>query len=271
LDLRNCPLATKSGWPGCPSFAFIFVEECVFRSGGGDDDKAEAESDVVGKVVSKTEILINHVHHISHFKLRSNNKLNNNSTQSSNDDADDEKIFGVENAGKVLSSLIEMQQQELGKCLPSLMDNFYSHGLLIAGPSGCGKGLVVRETVKKLRGNLLVYNKLVGKSSDVGAVGDSWTQIFNDALLSSMVYPTVLLIPKVEECLLILQGKEQNASNRSKNSANKLLNHVCNLFDAIPPNAMLTVVATTDQPYLIPAKLRRTGRLEREVCERKKL
>lgn len=134
--------------------------------------------------------------------------------------------------------------------------------LLLAGPSGCGKSLVVHETVKKLRANLLVHKKLTGSNSDLDSIGESWGQIWNDSLLSATLSPTVLLIPRIDEFFQI------NDQNKGNNPTKKLLNYICTLFDAIPPsNTKLIVVATTSKPFLIPAKLRRAGRLEREVQE----
>ncbi|OXA62121.1 hypothetical protein Fcan01_02330 [Folsomia candida] len=127
VDLRGCPLAGKKGSLGCPSFSFVFVEECNFR---GEEEDAEND---IGKVASKTEILINHVHHISHYKRQEEVATTTESGPAHNED----QVFGVENAQKVLTSLIEMQQRnksesdsENGKCFP-LMNNFHSHGLLI--------------------------------------------------------------------------------------------------------------------------------------------
>ncbi|ODM92279.1 Spermatogenesis-associated protein 5-like protein 1, partial [Orchesella cincta] len=258
VDLNGCPLASFQA-QFSPAIRFVFVEECEMSNLNTD----------VGKVSGKTEIIISNVHHISYYQRL----LLKNSGQKLH-------LYGLESAAKMLHSLIEIQGRQL---LAKQRDDSsvvglteFSHGFLISGPSGCGKVFVVRETAKKLGAHLLCFNPVGGSGTSSGFLEhvshfcQQLSEIFMSALVTASRYPTVLLLPRIH---LLFQSSSGNSPSSaksfgfssSKSGRERVLHHLCKLFDSIPKGLALSVVGTTDKAFLVPLQLRRAGRLEKEI------
>lgn len=288
LNLKNCPLASfSSPQTFSPAVSFLFVESCEFATKG--KNPLTTNNFDIGRVSAKTEIIITNVHHIDYFHrvVQMAEYNNNNSFHKSNLTDNNVHLYGLEHAAKILNGLIKTsstsgtrtaasQQNprvpvtytitpQTGCSLPFGLLTEFSHGLLISGPVGCGKVVVVRETAKKLGAHLLSFNPCLEESaSSIAHFCQQLTDTFTKCLATASRYQTVLLFPRIH---LLFGGDSPSANPTSLRNNNKarVLHHLCKLFDNIPPGVPLTVVATTDKPYLVPLQLRRAGRLEKEV------
>lgn len=257
VNLKSCPVASFHS-TFSPSIRFVFVEECEMRNNS-------LQHHTIGRVTGKTEIIISNVHHISYYE-RLVDKY-------SRREEPHRHLYGLENAGKILSSVIEMQGVERRQdkvshhvsCTHPTGLTEFSHGLLISGPSGCGKTEVVRETAKKVGAHLLSFNP-VGSLENASHFCQQLGEIFMSAVVTASRYPTVLLFPRIH---LLFQASSAPSSTKSyRGNRERVLHHLCKLFDSIPAGLTLSVVGTTDKAFLVPLQLRRAGRLEREVRHR---
>ena len=207
----------------------------------------------MGKVSPKTEILVDRSHSLDYYRRIYESMQPCASS-----------LAGLELPMKLLEETIRMQEERRRTWKSKRVDGgHFSAGLLIAGSPGCGKTLVVRETAKKLRANLLMFSGTSVPVHSTTLFSDKITKVFASAVKSARSYPTVLLLEDLE-VLSPAAGKALDSSSSVAKA--KLVYHLCDLFDGIPPEVSLTVVVTSNQPHLVPLELRRAGRLQQEVC-----
>lgn len=280
VNLKGCPLASfQTNFS--PAIRFLFVEECEIvkkkSKEGNENNTTTKKTDLdIGRVSGKTEIIITNVHHISYYHRLV--EMEQSSRPKSSPEEENVHLYGLEHAAKILNGMIKTAGvgQVENPVVPvsytttpspnsGLLLTEFSHGLLISGPSGCGKVVVVRETAKKLGAHLLSFNPVVSVEMDAPRFCQQLTEIFTSALVTASRYQTVLLFPRIH---LLFQGMSKANSpsfSTSRNSKQRVLHHLCQLFDSIPGGCKLTVVGTTDKAFIVPLQLRRAGRLEKEV------
>ena len=203
IDLRHCPLA------GTSSIAFIFIQSCTMKN--------SSEEHVIGRVGVNTKITIGDGHDKNYYLrqiMGARARLNENIFESTN--------------SSIYSSLRDLVQLQL-----KMKEEFDSkqeikiwRGILLAGPTGCGKNLLVQELSRRFAINLIQFNfacELITSSNvpiDHSSGCKKLESVFDKAIQSSKKYPTILLLQQLHS----LDPGGQTGT-RSANTKMKLIVH----------------------------------------------
>ncbi|XP_069839410.1 ATPase family gene 2 protein homolog B [Dendropsophus ebraccatus] len=131
-------------------------------------------------------------------------------------------------------------------------------GLLLVGPPGVGKTLLVKAVARQVGAYLISLNGPVIHGSRPGEAEENLRTIFDNARNVSRCGPCILFIDEVDS-LCPKRGHSNNAPE------NRIVAQLLTLMDGIHSDNKMVIVAATNQPDVIDPALRRPGRFDREI------
>ncbi|TRZ03058.1 hypothetical protein DNTS_029717, partial [Danionella cerebrum] len=161
--------------------------------------------------------------------------------------------------GEVYSSLKEMISFPL-RFPDTLREMRLScpRGLLLIGPSGVGKTLLVRCIARDIDATLVTVNGPEVTGSRPGESEENLRRVFDQAREAGEEGPCILLIDEIDS----LCPRRTESSSAPEN---RLVAQLLTLMDAIGSHEGFVIIGATNQPDVLDPALRRPGRFDREV------
>lgn len=131
-------------------------------------------------------------------------------------------------------------------------------GLLLIGPPGVGKTLLVRRVAKDVGASLVTVNGPEVVGSRPGESEENLRRMFDRAREEAEEAPCVLLIDEIDS----LCPKRTDSSGAPEN---RLVAQLLTLMDGIGSDEGFVIIGVTNQPDALDPALRRPGRFDREV------
>ncbi|XP_040269961.1 spermatogenesis-associated protein 5-like protein 1 [Bufo bufo] len=131
-------------------------------------------------------------------------------------------------------------------------------GLLLVGPPGVGKTLLVKAVARQVGAYLISLSGPVIHGSRPGEAEENLRKIFESARVVSRGGPCILFIDEIDS-LCPKRGHSGNAPE------NRIVAQLLTLMDGIHSDNKMVIVAATNQPDVIDSALRRPGRFDREI------
>ncbi|KAL2088904.1 hypothetical protein ACEWY4_015803 [Coilia grayii] len=131
-------------------------------------------------------------------------------------------------------------------------------GVLLVGPPGVGKTMLVQSVVKEVAATLVTINGPVILGSRPGESEENLRAMFHQAQAASEEGPCVLFIDEIDS----LCPKRAGSSNAPEN---RVVAQLLTLMDGISSRGHFVTIGATNQPDTLDPALRRPGRFDREV------
>ncbi|KAG7468076.1 hypothetical protein MATL_G00139030 [Megalops atlanticus] len=131
-------------------------------------------------------------------------------------------------------------------------------GVLLIGPPGVGKTMLVRSVVKEVGASLVTVNGPVILGSRPGESEENLRKMFQQAREASQEGPCVLFIDEIDSLCPKRMGSTSAPQNR-------VVAQLLTLMDGIGSEGHFVIVGATNQPDVLDPALRRPGRFDREV------
>uniref|UniRef100_A0AAY4ELD6 AAA+ ATPase domain-containing protein n=1 Tax=Denticeps clupeoides TaxID=299321 RepID=A0AAY4ELD6_9TELE len=131
-------------------------------------------------------------------------------------------------------------------------------GVLLIGPPGVGKTMLVRRVVKDIGATLITLNGPVVLGSRPGESEENLRKMFKEAQEASEEGPCVLLIDEIDS----LCPKRAGSSSAPEN---RVVAQLLTLMDGIGTRGFFVTIGATNQPDTLDPAMRRPGRFDREV------
>uniref|UniRef100_W5N6A6 ATPase family gene 2 protein homolog B n=1 Tax=Lepisosteus oculatus TaxID=7918 RepID=W5N6A6_LEPOC len=131
-------------------------------------------------------------------------------------------------------------------------------GVLLIGPPGVGKTLLVRSVAAAVGASLVTINGPVILGSRPGESEENLRKMFRRAKDMSEEGPCVLFVDEIDS----LCPKRAGSSSAPEN---RLVAQLLTLMDGIGSEGRFIVVGATNQPDTLDPALRRPGRFDREI------
>lgn len=136
-------------------------------------------------------------------------------------------------------------------------------GLLLIGPPGVGKTLLVRCVARDIGATLVTVNGPEVTGSRPGESEENLRRMFDKAREAAEEGPCVLLIDEIDSLCPRRTGSSSAPENR-------LVAQLLTLMDAIGSHEGFVIIGATNQPDALDPALRRPGRFDREVIQEAK-
>ncbi|XP_065589995.1 ATPase family gene 2 protein homolog B [Cyrtonyx montezumae] len=165
-------------------------------------------------------------------------------------------VAGLDDAGEALKEVVELPFR-FPKTLKKLRLAVPS-GVLLVGPPGVGKTLLVKAVAKEVGAYLLCISGPAMYGSRPGESEENLRSVFEKGREMSRGGPTVLFIDEIDAVC---------PKRGSCNSApeDRLVAQLLTLLDRVGGEDRMVVVAATNRPDALDPALRRPGRFDREV------
>ncbi|XP_049668448.1 ribosome biogenesis protein SPATA5L1 isoform X3 [Accipiter gentilis] len=165
-------------------------------------------------------------------------------------------IAGLDDVGKSLKEMIDLPfrfprtLKKLGLSLPN--------GVLLIGPPGVGKTLMVKAVAKEVGAFLVCVSGPALYGSRPGEGEENLRRVFEKGREMSCEGPTVLFIDEVDS-LCPKRGSSNSAPE------DRIVAQLLTLLDGVGSEGKMVIVAATNRPDALDPALRRPGRFDREV------
>lgn len=131
-------------------------------------------------------------------------------------------------------------------------------GVLLVGPPGVGKSMLVRSLVNEVGATLITINGPVILGSRPGESEENLRAMFQQAQAASEEGRCVLFIDEIDS----LCPKRAGSSSAPEN---RVVAQLLTLMDGIASKDHFVIIGATNQPDTLDPALRRPGRFDREV------
>ncbi|XP_065544530.1 ATPase family gene 2 protein homolog B isoform X2 [Lathamus discolor] len=164
-------------------------------------------------------------------------------------------VAGLDDVGKSLKEIIDLPFRfpktfkKLGLSVPN--------GVLLIGPPGVGKTLVVKAVAKELGAYLLCTSGLAVYGSRPGESEENLRRVFEKAREMAYEGPTILFIDEIDS-LCPKRGGSNNAPE------DRIVAQLLTLLDGVGSESKIVITAATNRPNALDPALRRPGRFDRE-------
>ncbi|XP_030354028.1 spermatogenesis-associated protein 5-like protein 1 isoform X2 [Strigops habroptila] len=165
-------------------------------------------------------------------------------------------VAGLDDVGKSLKEIIDLPFRfpktfkKLGLSVPN--------GVLLIGPPGVGKTLMVKAVAKELGAYLLCISGPALYGSRPGESEENLRRVFEKAREMAHEGPTILFIDEIDS-LCPKRGSSNNAPE------DRIVAQLLTLLDGVGSEGKMVITAATNRPDALDPALRRPGRFDREV------
>lgn len=165
-------------------------------------------------------------------------------------------VAGLDDVGESLKEMVDLPFRfprtfkKLGLSVPN--------GVLLVGPPGVGKTLLVKAVAREAGAYLLCISGPALYGSRPGESEENLRSVFEKGREMSCEGPTVLFIDEID-ALCPKRGSSNSAPE------DRLVAQLLTLLDGVGRKDRMVVVAATNRPDALDPALRRPGRFDREV------
>ncbi|XP_054069738.1 ribosome biogenesis protein SPATA5L1 isoform X2 [Rissa tridactyla] len=165
-------------------------------------------------------------------------------------------IAGLDDVAKSLKEMIDLPFRfpktfkKLGLSVPN--------GVLLIGPPGAGKTLIVKAVAKEVGAYLLCISGPALYGSRPGESEENLRRVFEKGKEMSYEGPTILFIDEVDS-LCPKRGSSNNAPE------DRIVAQLLTLLDGVDSEGKMVIMAATNRPGALDPALRRPGRFDREI------
>lgn len=163
-------------------------------------------------------------------------------------------VGGLSGQIELLKSTIELPLHQ-----PTLFSDFGvtpPRGILLHGPPGTGKTMLLRAVAAETNAHVLTINGPSIVSKYLGETESALREIFNEA---RKYQPAIIFIDEIDSLA------PSRASDDSGEVESRVVATLLTLMDGVGDSGRLVVVAATNRPNSIDSALRRPGRFDQEV------
>ncbi|XP_035410019.1 ribosome biogenesis protein SPATA5L1 isoform X2 [Cygnus atratus] len=165
-------------------------------------------------------------------------------------------VAGLDDVGRTLKEMIDLPFRfpktfkKLGLSVPN--------GVLLIGPPGVGKTLMVKAVAKEVGAYLLCISGPALYGSRPGESEENLQRVFEKGREMSHEGPTILFIDEIDS-LCPKRGCSNNAPE------DRIVAQLLTLLDGVGSEGKMVLMAATNRPDALDPALRRPGRFDREV------
>ncbi|NXP25420.1 SPA5L protein, partial [Scytalopus superciliaris] len=204
---------------------------------------ADASAEEAGLVTPQTSIKIKEVVTLERYR-----RLAEGAAKTS--------VAGLDDVGRSLKEMIDLPLRfpktfkKLGLSVPK--------GVLLVGPPGVGKTLLVRAVAEELGALVLGVSGPALHGSRPGEGEENLRRVFEKGREMSCEGPTILFFDEIDS-LCPKRGSSNNAPE------DRIVAQLLTLLDGVRSEGKMVIVAATNRPDALDPALRRPGRFDREV------
>ncbi|KAM7102485.1 LOW QUALITY PROTEIN: ATPase family gene 2 protein homolog B [Ciconia maguari] len=165
-------------------------------------------------------------------------------------------IAGLDDVGKSLKEMIDLPFR-FPKTFKKLRLSV-PNGVLLIGPPGVGKTLMVKAVAKEVGAYLFCISGPALYGSRPGESEENLRKVFEKGREMSYEGPTILFIDEVDS-LCPKRGSSNNAPE------DRIVAQLLTLLDGVGSEGKMVIMAATNRPDALDPALRRPGRFDREV------
>lgn len=167
-------------------------------------------------------------------------------------------VAGLDDVRRTLKEMIDLPFRfpktfkKLGLSVPN--------GVLLIGPPGVGKTLMVKAVAKEVGAYLLCISGPALYGSRPGESEENLQRVFEKGREMSHEGPTILFIDEIDS-LCPKRGSSNNAPE------DRIVAQMLTLLDGVGSEGKMVLMAATNRPDALDPALRRSGRFDREVSK----